>query len=53
MVALHDLYWNFLFSCQMICKQYIVLNHMFLNLLQQCQQVYVLKLDDPFLLFKS
>ena len=29
MVALHDLRWNFLFSCQMICKQHIVLNHMF------------------------
>ena len=29
MVALHDLCWNFLFSRQMICKQYIVLNHMF------------------------
>ena len=29
MVALHDLHWNFLFSCQMICKQHIVLNHMF------------------------
>ena len=28
-VALNDLCWNFLFSCQMICKQYIVLNHMF------------------------
>ena len=29
MVALHDLYWNFLFSHQMICKQDIILNHMF------------------------
>ena len=29
MVALHDLCWNPLFSCQMICKQYIVLNHVF------------------------
>ena len=29
MVALHNLRWNFLFSCQMICKQYIVLNHVF------------------------
>ena len=29
MVALHDLCWNLLFSCQMICKQYIILNHMF------------------------
>ena len=29
MVALHDLHWNFLFSCQMICKQHIILNHMF------------------------
>ena len=27
MVALPDLCWNFLFSCQMICKQHIVLNH--------------------------
>ena len=27
MVALHDLHCNFLFSCQMICKQYIILNH--------------------------
>ena len=31
MVALHNLCWNFLFSCQMICKQYIVLNHVFSN----------------------
>ena len=29
MVALHDLPWDFLFSHQMICKQYIVLNHVF------------------------
>ena len=29
MVALHDPCWNFVFSHQMICKQYIVLNHMF------------------------
>ena len=29
MVALHDLHWNFLFSHQMICKQYIILNHVF------------------------
>ena len=29
MVALHDLRWNLLFSCQMICKQNIVLNHVF------------------------
>ena len=29
MVALHDLHWNFLFSDQMICKQHIILNHMF------------------------
>ena len=25
----HDLHWNF--SCQMICKQYNILNHMFSN----------------------
>ena len=30
-VALHDLYWNFLFFHQMICKQYIFLNLVFLN----------------------
>ena len=29
MIALHDLCWNFLFSHQMICKQHIVLNHVF------------------------
>ena len=29
MAALHDLRWDFLFSHQMICKQHIVLNHMF------------------------
>ena len=29
MVVLHNLHWNFLFSHQMICKQYIVLNHVF------------------------
>ena len=29
MVALHDLCWNFIFSHQMICKQHIVLNHVF------------------------
>ena len=29
MAVLHNLYWDFLFSCQMICKQHIVLNHMF------------------------
>ena len=29
MVALHDLCQNPLFSCQMICKQYIILNHVF------------------------
>ena len=34
MVALHDLHWNFLCSRQMICKQYIILNHVFLNPLQ-------------------
>ena len=34
MVALHDLNWNFLFSHQMIGQQYIILNHMFSNLLQ-------------------
>ena len=28
MVALHDLCSNFLYPCQMICKQYIVLTHM-------------------------
>ena len=28
MVALHDLCWDFLFSHQMICKQYIILTHM-------------------------
>ena len=29
MAALHDLHWDFLFSHQMVCKQHIVLNHMF------------------------
>ena len=29
MAALHDLCWDFLFSHQMICKQHIVLNHVF------------------------
>ena len=29
MVALHNLCCNFLFSRQMICKQYIILNHVF------------------------
>ena len=29
MVACHDLHWNPLFSRQMICKQYIILNHVF------------------------
>ena len=29
MAALHDLHWDFLFFCQMICKQHIVLNHVF------------------------
>ena len=29
MAALHDLCWDFLFSCQMNCKQHIVLNHVF------------------------
>ena len=29
MAALHDLRWNILFSRQMICKQHIVLNHVF------------------------
>ena len=29
MVALHDLRSDFLFSCQMICKQHIVLNQVF------------------------
>ena len=29
MAALHDLHWDVPFSCQMICKQHIVLNHMF------------------------
>ena len=29
MAALHDLHWDFLFSCQMICKQHIILNHVF------------------------
>ena len=29
MAALHDLCWDFLFSCQMICKQHIILNHVF------------------------
>ena len=31
MVAPHDLCLNFLFSCQMICKQHIILNHVFLG----------------------
>ena len=31
MAALHDLHWDFLFSHQMICKQRIVLNHVFLQ----------------------
>ena len=29
MVSFHDLCWNFLFFCQMICKQHIVLNDVF------------------------
>ena len=29
MVALHNLHCNFLFSCQRICKQYIILNQVF------------------------
>ena len=29
MAALHDLPWDFLFFHQMICKQHIVLNHVF------------------------
>ena len=29
MAALQDLCWDFLFSHQMICKQHIILNHMF------------------------
>ena len=29
MAALHDLCWDFLFSYQMICKQHIILNHVF------------------------
>ena len=29
MAVLYDLHWNPLFSRQMICKQYIVLNHVF------------------------
>ena len=29
MAALHNLCWDFLFSRQMICKQHIVLNHVF------------------------
>ena len=29
MVALHNLCWDFLFSHQIICKQHIILNHMF------------------------
>ena len=32
-IALHDLCWTLLLSHQMICKQYIILNHVFLNLL--------------------
>ena len=31
MAALHDLRWDFLFSHQMICKQHIILNHVFLG----------------------
>ena len=31
MIALHGLCWNFLFSHQMICKQCIILNHVFLR----------------------
>ena len=27
--ALHNLCWDSLFSCQMICKQHIILNHVF------------------------
>ena len=30
MVVLHNLHQNFLFSHQIICKQHIILNHMFL-----------------------
>ena len=41
MVALHDLHWNFIFSSQMICKQYIVLNHMFSNPLQKQESIPV------------
>ena len=29
MAAPHNLHWNPLFSHQMICKQYIILNHVF------------------------
>ena len=29
MAALHDLHWDFLFSCQKNCKQHIILNHVF------------------------
>ena len=40
MVALHDLCWNFLFSHQMICKQHIILNHVFFRYESNLEPVF-------------
>ena len=54
MVALHDLHWNFLFSCQMICNQHIILNHVFFQyesnlepVTFMCASKYIYSLNMP------
>ena len=42
MAALHDLCWDFLFSSQMICKQHIVLNHVFFQYESNLEPVTVI-----------
>ena len=37
-IALHNLCWYFLFSHWMKCTHYIILNHVFLNLLHVCHK---------------
>ena len=56
MAAPHDLCWNPLFSCQMICKQYIILHHVFFryksNLKIQTHYSTILNVSkEPFHLF--
>ena len=45
MAALHDLCWDFLFSRQMICKQHIILNHMFFRYESNLEPVTLQSLD--------